>query len=121
MGDLTPNFSRSEFACKCGECVEEDISLDLVGVCQATRDHFGQPVTISSGVRCPAHNASVGGAESSRHTYPFYDAADIKVANVHPHDVYEYLDAHSGSLGVGGLSEYSSWVHVDTRPNRARW
>ena len=36
MGDLTDNFSRSEFACKCG-CGADAISLDLVERLQLLR------------------------------------------------------------------------------------
>jgi len=118
MGDLTDNFNRSEFACKCG-CGFDEIALDTVYICQNLRDHFGNPVTITSGCRCPEHNASVGGAENSQHVAG--TAADVVVRDVHPHDVYEYLEAYSSQLSVGGLGKYESFTHVDTRGRRARW
>lgn len=62
----TPNFTRSEFACKCG-CGFDQIDLELVALCQKLRDRFGGPVVISSGCRCPEHNRRVGGKVNSRH------------------------------------------------------
>ena len=118
MGDLTENFSRSEFACKCG-CGFDDIALDTVYICQAVRDHFNRPVTITSGCRCIAQNANVGGAENSQHIAG--TAADIVVKDVHAYDVYEYLDTNSVDLSVGGLGKYNLFIHLDTRGKRARW
>ena len=118
MGDLTDNFNRSEFACKCG-CGFDEIALDTVYICQTLRHHFDRPVTITSGCRCPEHNASVGGAEKSQHVAG--TAADVVVKDVHAHDVYEYLDTNAVDLGVGGLGKYDSFTHVDTRGRRARW
>ena len=118
MGDLTDNFSRSEFACKCG-CGFDDIASDLVYICQNVRHHFDRPVTITSGCRCPEHNASVGGAENSQHVAG--RAADIVVSGVYPDEVWMYLESQSAELGVGGLGSYSDFTHVDTRYKRARW
>ena len=118
MGDLTENFSRSEFACKCG-CGFDEIAPDTVYICQNIRHHFDRLVTITSGCRCPEHNASVGGAENSQHVAG--TAADVVVSGVDPREVYEYLEEQSTHLGVGGLGSYSSFTHVDTRSRRARW
>lgn len=118
MGDLTDNFNRSEFACECG-CGFDEIALDTVYICQNLRDHFNRAVTVTSGCRCPKRNADVNGAVQSQHVAG--TAADVVVKDVHPHDVYEYLEAYSSQLGVGGLGKYDSFTHVDTRGSRARW
>ncbi len=118
MGDLTDNFSRSEFACKCG-CGFDEIALDTVYICQTLRQHFERPVTITSGCRCPEHNADVGGAVTSQHLAG--TAADVVVKDVHAHDVYEYLDSNAVNLGLGGLGKYEAFTHLDTRGKRARW
>ena len=79
MGDLTRNFSRSEFICKCGKWCrgDEETTLRLARELQKFRDKIGQ-IDIISGFRCEAHNRSVGGVSSSRHTSPG-DAADLAV------------------------------------------
>lgn len=61
-----PNFTRAEFACRCG-CGFDDVDHDLVRICQRLRDHFGSAFIISSGPRCRAHNAAVGGVATSKH------------------------------------------------------
>lgn len=66
MGDITKNFSRWEFACKCG-CGKDDIDEKLVNRIQVVRDIIRIPITIISGCRCEAHNKAVGGASVSYH------------------------------------------------------
>lgn len=61
-----PNFTRAEFACKCG-CGFNNVNLVLVRVCQRTRNHFGAALIPSSSCRCAKHNAKVGGVYNSRH------------------------------------------------------
>ena len=63
MGDLTKNFSRSEFNCRCGA---EGISFALVEILQKVRDTFG-PIRINSAFRCPYHNNEAGGSPKSSH------------------------------------------------------
>jgi len=60
MGDLTRNFSRSEFACPC--CGRADVDMRLVEALQELRDLAGVPVRVNSGFRCAKHNREVGGA-----------------------------------------------------------
>lgn len=114
MGDLSRSFNRAEFACKCG-CGLDGVSADLVAVLQAVRDHFGRPVTITSGLRCRKHNTRSGGAPASYHLTGL--AADFVVAGVPPREVYRWLDFHCA--GRYGVIEYRGWVHVDVRPGAA--
>lgn len=71
---LTPNFKRSEFACKCG-CGFDSIDLRLVNMCQTIRDRIGKPIKINSACRCAKHNAKCGGVKNSTHTLGY--AADL--------------------------------------------
>jgi len=73
MGDLTENFSRKEFACKCG-CGFDLINLGLVHRLQLIRDISGVVIQILSGCRCPQHNEEVKGELNSYHMRG--DAAD---------------------------------------------
>ena len=74
MGDLSKNFSRSEFTCP--HCGEVEIDPLLVATLQRIRDKAG-PVVVTSGYRCPVHNEAVGGVNNSQHIYG--RAADIYV------------------------------------------
>ena len=62
---LSPNFKVREFACKGSDVVLLDD--ELVVLLQCIREHFGKPVTITSGYRTASHNTKVGGSKSSQH------------------------------------------------------
>jgi len=115
MGDMTRNFSRAEFRCK-DQCGADHINMMLVQILQAVRDHFGVPVTVSSGVRCARRNKKVGGAKHSQHLLG--NAADIQVAGVAPKTVAAF--AASLMPGWGGVKPYATFTHVDIRPNMWR-
>lgn len=117
MGDLTKNFSRAEFACKCG-CGYDDIDEDLVKLLQGLRNWWRRPVRINSGCRCAEHNADVGGAPASKHVLGI--AADVTVDGIPPEEVYRWLECLLGE--AGGLGKYETFTHVDVRANGpARW
>ena len=120
---LSANFRLREFACRDGS---DPVFIDtrLVQVLQNIRDHFGEPVVITSAYRTAAHNKAVGGAAYSQHCYG--RAADIRVAGV----TVERLAAYAEKLlpDTGGIGRYpvrsgrpTGWVHVDTRPAKSRW
>lgn len=74
MGDISKNFNRKEFACKCG-CGKDNIDPRVVNMCQTIRDAIGVPIRISSGCRCEKHNKNVGGVANSYHVQSL--AADL--------------------------------------------
>jgi len=107
-------FKRSEFACKCG-CGFDTIDYALVRLLEKIREHFDQPVTINSGCRCEARNRMVDGKPGSFHLKG--RAADIMVKNIPPALVAELAE----TLGAGGIGEYETFTHIDTRQGSARW
>ncbi len=113
---LSQHFHRREFACRCG-CGFDTADYLLILVLEAIRAHFGRPVRIHCGCRCPSHNAEVGGAPSSQHLYG--KAADIAVAGIPPSRVADYIDQTWPNLG--GLGRYPTFTHIDVRGHRARW
>lgn len=118
---LSENFSVREFSCKGRGCCSTTLVDDkLVEYLQQIRDHFGKPVTVTSGHRCAKHNKSVGGVTASRHMKG--QAADIVVAGVKPAEVAKYAE----SIGVLGIGLYESpksgyFTHIDTRTKKAFW
>ena len=65
---LTKNFSLSEFECKGGCKIPNDVfeNIKLLAIhLQAFRDVFNEPITINSSYRCVEHNSSVGGSKTS--------------------------------------------------------
>jgi len=76
MGNVSQNFNRSEFACKCG-CGFSTVDVDLIKVLEVVRRRFGKPITINSACRCEDHNKNIGGSYGSKHKQGI--AADIVV------------------------------------------
>ena len=64
-------FSRQEpyIGCSCGQCggFPVEPSEKLMRLADRVREHFGAPMIPTSTVRCPAHNAAVGGVAASYH------------------------------------------------------
>jgi uncharacterized protein YcbK (DUF882 family) len=116
MGTLSKNFDRSEFECGCG-CGYNTVDHELVVILEKLREHWGQPITVTSGARCEQHNANEGGGLNSQHLLG--RAADIQVKDKTPHQVYVLLNEwYPYHYGMGS---YDSFTHIDTRSNRARW
>lgn len=117
---LSEHFSKAEFACNCCGRLHPSGTMppqSLVNDLEALRAHFGKPVNINSGYRCPSHNAAVDGATSSRHMEG--DAADVWIAGVDPDDVYAWADKRIGD--GGGVGSYNTFTHIDRRGYKARW
>jgi hypothetical protein len=119
---LSNNFVSTEFDCKGNDgcCNKTLIDPKLVVYLQAIREHFGKPITITSGYRCSKHNTRVGGAAGSRHTKG--EAADIVVSGVAPREVAKFAE----SIGVKGIGCYESaadgyFTHIDTRESKSFW
>jgi len=117
MVKISEHFDDAEFKCKCGKCEGLPISDALVDLLEDMRAHFGgKPIHINSGYRCPAHNASVGGAAHSQHLLG--TAADVVVEGISPAVVYAWADAVNENGGVG---RYITFTHVDVRGHLSRW
>lgn len=117
------HFDMSEFACKCcGRLPEGGMNPALLDGLDELREHLGRPIYVSSGYRCPEHNAEVGGVPNSQHVLG--NAADIYV----DYDYHELYNAAVDSESFDGIGYYpdDEFVHVDTRddgyfPNNYRW
>jgi len=116
MGNLSKNFSRYEFACKCG-CGQDTVDSKLICTAQWLRDATDSPITVSSGNRCEKWNAEVGGSKSSLHLAS--KAMDFKVEGYASLAIYHLLDEKYPEKF--GLGLYAGWCHIDVRDGRARW
>jgi len=116
---LSSNFYRKEFACKCG-CGFDTVDLVLIDIMQMIRERFGKPIVVLSGNRCVAHNASVGGSKASQHLRS--RACDFYVKDTDLEEVFGYCETFMD--GWGGLSLYKdeNFIHLDTRSGPpSRW
>ena len=70
-------FSREEMKWKCG-CDQAPMDQDFMLMILSTREHYGKPIIISSGYRCPAHPIEAKKAKPGSHTTG--KAADLAVS-----------------------------------------
>lgn len=105
----TKNFKSSEFACKC--CGLERMSQELVDLLQELRDACGFKLTITSGTRCAAHNAAVGGEANSSHlANPESMGADIAVRDSR----HRFVILHNAlKMGFNRVGIGQSLIHLD--------
>lgn len=122
MGDMSKNFSRSEFACKGTNCCGNSapVSPELISALQDLRDQLNLPLSITSGFRCNRHNESVGGATQSFHTLGM--AADVSCPDGMTAEDLAQAAETIPAFQQGGIGIYPSWVHLDVRTTgKARW
>lgn len=116
-------FSREEFRCQCngkycnGFPVEPEEKM--VRTVDEIRHRLGIPIGIvtsgGSGVRCPTHNAEVGGVYNSEHLYG--RAADLH-SSASPAKMKAVAEEVMGN--TGGIGLYDWGIHVDTG-KYSRW
>ena len=106
-----PNFAEHEFACQCG-CGAALMDPVFLGLLQTLRERYGEPMRITSGYRCPEHNARVSRTgRDGPHTTG--KAADIAIDRG---DAWELLhDAVPLMFSGIGLNQKGSgrFIHLD--------
>lgn len=112
MGDLTENFSRSEFACPC--CGKAEMKGELIQELQSLRYRYGKPIIITSGYRCDEYNRTV----STATLHPTGWAADLKTPR-DGSDAMRLVELVFKIFSEYGIGIYDKHVHVDMRPNGA--
>ena len=120
---LTTNFHLSEFACKDGTPVPDELIPNvqkLAEQLQTIRDAIGESLHINSGYRTPAYNKKVGGKPNSYHLKAM--AADITAKNYTPKQLAAVVEKLIlNGLKIGGMGIYKRFIHVDTRKGKVRW
>lgn len=108
---VTEHFNLREFQCKCG-CGTLKISSRLIAMLEALRQELKVPFVITSGYRCPTHNANVGGDKNSFHMQGL--ACDIICPQGYSVEEFARICLDHG-FSVGAYHA-QSFVHVDVRP-----
>lgn len=106
MGDLTENFNRKEYACKCG-CGKDNIKDELAAKVQLVRNLVNRGIRINSGIRCEKHNAATKASPSSSHIDGW--AADLGYTG--STERYELLNAVFKVFNRVGIAK--NFIHVD--------
>jgi len=118
-------FTREEFRCQCGgkHCNGFPVEPEeaLVRNVDEIRRRLGVPVQIvdagGSGVRCPQHNAAVGGVANSNHLYG--KAADLH-SSKSPEEMARVAEEVLGNTGEIGIYSWGIHVGVNCRYSRYR-
>lgn len=124
MGDLSPNFSSKEFACRHCKLVHVDPALvdGLQALSDKTFELYNKrmAVHILSAYRCIQHNRKIGGSQNSLHTMG--KAADIQIDGLTVEQTLKIAEMIP-EFANGGIGIYPQehFVHVDVRPVKARW
>ncbi len=123
MGDLTKNFSRIDFMCHCEACrasLEERpiVKDEVVDAIQSMRDILGEPLYVTRGLSCAAHNAALGGADDSRHLPEHADALDIRSAG--SQQAYRIVAAAILDRRFTFIEVAPGHIHLDMRPGEKR-
>lgn len=109
-----PNFLPSEFACKCGcgQLKMDEVFLDDL---QILRMRLKKPLSISSGYRCPDHNARISSTgRDGPHTTG--RAADIRCAGAFAHAVLveACMSGYFPGIGVNQKGPHEQrFIHLD--------
>ena len=111
MGNLTENFDREEYACKCG-CGRDDIKDDLAIKVQMVRNIIKRGIVISSGIRCARHNGNIGASETSSHIGGWAAALGYKGSG----ERYQLLNAAFQIFDRVGIAK--NFIHVDVDANK---
>lgn len=108
------HFKESEFCCPCG-CGLNVQHVDPIALedLQAAREAARVPFIITNSIRCPAHNADVGGSETSSHLTGY--AFDIACTNsVHRMKmIWAFMTTRLNRIGIG-----PDFIHVDCDPEK---
>lgn len=112
------HFQLSEFACAgCGQVRVTPGFIKLVALLDAMREEAGVPCRVTSGYRCPEHNAQVAGAvQDSQHIEGV--AADIVLVGLAMPKAQALAEKYFGDGGIGVYKD--GHLHVDLGPKR-RW
>jgi uncharacterized protein YcbK (DUF882 family) len=109
-------MNLDDFQCKCGSCPKVLPDERLSEIIEDIEHHFGVAVEITSGMRCKEYNATIPGA-SSGSFHAQGKAVDCYMPGVLLSDIYNYV-SHEW---LCGLHEYSTHLHIDSRPYAGRW
>lgn len=122
MGDLTTNFDRADFQCRCARCKTDSqrpgTKMEAVLALQDLRNLLRQPIVVTCGVRCASSNQALGGASDSRHLPKHADAIDIAYQS--SEEAYQLLRRVMFQNEFSFVEVADKHIHLDMRPGPKR-
>ncbi|WP_085440285.1 D-Ala-D-Ala carboxypeptidase family metallohydrolase [Magnetofaba australis] len=114
-----PHFTNAELTCRCG-CGRMEMQADFMHKLESLREVFGRPMPVTSGYRCPEHNAAIS-VTGSNGPHTSGAAVDVLVSGQDAYDLIDLAKA-AGMSGVGVKQHgphRSRFIHLDALPRAA--
>ena len=115
-------FKTNEFSCQCKhpECVEQKTSIELISKLTELRKAMNEPLTVTSGFRCEAHQedirkSGVSTVVAKKSTHELGDAADIKPTRTPIKDFETIAARYFKAIGTA-----KNFLHLDLRDDKVR-
>jgi zinc D-Ala-D-Ala carboxypeptidase len=116
---LSTHFSTKEFTCRCGMCRDQRISKELITKIEEVRALYGRPITVTSGFRCPRHQAHLRGTLPEGHTAKGTSTHEMgQAADITGEDLPALFAACEKVFKAIGLAK--TFYHVDLRNDKVR-
>ena len=108
---MTSHFKNKELCCKC-VCGQQHMKIGFMGLLESLRMAYDKPMIVTSGYRCPAHNAKV--STTGRHgPHTTGQAIDIAVQGRDAHRLLT-LALQYGFTGIGIKQKGDNrFIHLD--------
>jgi hypothetical protein len=107
------HFTQAELMCRCGRTACDAPTIPepgLVTLLDDLRDTVGGPLVVTSGLRCAAHNAALGGDPTSGHL----TGTEADLACPTSRARYRLLTA-AFARGVPRVGIYQKHIHIGLR------
>lgn len=117
---ITEHFRYGDLICPCcDQLMLVPAVYRHMSMLESLQRELGIPLVVTSGFRCEKHNAAVGGQARSWHLLFATDVTlrDTPVDTAVLKELYRLAD----TVGFGGVGLYDEHVHLDLRPEPARW
>lgn len=115
-------FTSREFSCQCSnlDCVDQKISKELISKLMELREALCEPLVITSGFRCKAHQEAIAKSEVStvvaKHSqHELGLAADLKPTRTPTSQVAQVAARFFKAIGTASV-----FIHVDLRDDKER-
>jgi len=113
MGNLSENFNKDQFACKCGQCRNEmRISLTLIGILEDLAAFKKIPLTVTKGYVCGSTQDQADIVKKNYHALG--KAVDISVTPEKLIETFRYLETFPEITGLG-INIKENFIHIDLR------
>lgn len=110
-------FKEEEF--ECHHCGDANMDFTFVSTLDVLRDRLGAPIKVTSGYRCPAHNAAVS-ATGAHGPHTTGMAGDIQTVPEKMRDLVTLAVELFPGVGFQLKGEHQTrYIHVDTLKPRA--